>query len=155
MEGMALGVHWEWRGFGPVSSDWRERFETLTPWWESQEVNDEYLWVPNLSVNIKFRKGVPSQEGLKFKRFCARDGVLEQWEESADEIFGFPLSQEAWATLRDAFQETGLVLPPYPGSPPDREAAIRLLKQAHSQVAVLKVRKRRQSRLWRSPQRRV
>ena len=99
---MALTTHWEWRAFGSVSPRFIQRFDALrsveiddTP----QRIVDEYLWIPGSQANIKFRSGAGSQDGLKFKRFLGRVGELEQWRESPEEVFLFPLSAKGWKLL--------------------------------------------------------
>src|SRR5690242_11666093 len=96
-----MTTHWEWRGFGTVSPPFLERFENLpAPFGRlRQRVVDEYLCIPGVEVNLKFRQGTTWQDGLKFKRFQRRSGELEKWTESMEEIFPFPLSDRAWALL--------------------------------------------------------
>lgn len=147
---MALGIHWEWRAFGRLPEGFKPRFEGLESCWGRQSVTDQYLWIPGLPVNIKFRDGVPTQEGLKFKRLRAVEGPLEQWEENPEDIFALPLSREAWASLAEELEPAGVVLPPYPEAAPDLAQTLGLLQKAHPSITLLEVRKHRRSNLWRN-----
>src|SRR5262245_7026559 len=99
--GETVTTHWEWRGFGSLSPKFMSRFDRMhAPFGRStQHVVDEYLWIPGVEVNLKFRQGTIWQDGLKFKRFHERRGAMEKWTESMDEIFPFPLSDRAWTLL--------------------------------------------------------
>lgn len=95
---MAVGVHWEWRGFGHVPltlilnsvPKLKRLFGVNDP--GTQDV-DEYLWSPGMQVNLKLRK-----RQLKFKRREDRtsDGC-ELWTERSEETFAFPLTDQAVA----------------------------------------------------------
>ena len=87
---MAVGHHWEWRGFGKPAAGLRSRIFGLEPKFpDPQELLDEYLWAPGCRVNLKLREG-----SLKFKRLEAKTESLELWNEPADENHGFPLERE-------------------------------------------------------------
>src|SRR5579864_2837454 len=92
---MAAGTHWEWRGFGPPSLE--PLVKTLGalpklfgPTDTGAQETDEYLWTPNLAVNVKFRKNQ-----LKFKRRLRSTAGCELWTERSDETFSFPLNDAA------------------------------------------------------------
>ena len=98
---MALTTHWEWRAFGAVSPRLEARFGALREaYGESapQHLVDEYLWTPEIELNIKFRNGA-RQDGLKLKRFHERYGDFEKWTESPEEIFPLPLTPAAEALI--------------------------------------------------------
>jgi hypothetical protein len=143
---MALTTHWEWRGFGSVSEEFRERFQELESMWDEdtlQRFTDEYLWIPDVDVNLKFRLGTPTQDGLKFKRFHERRGELEKWTESRAEIFPFPLDARPWRLLQEEMRarfETPATS--------DREQAVRVLKSVDPRIRTITVVKERQSRTW-------
>jgi hypothetical protein len=60
---MAFGVHWEWRGFGSVSDAFFGRYGNLAYEFGPQKIEDIYIWVPGLEVNLKIREG--EEGGLK------------------------------------------------------------------------------------------
>jgi hypothetical protein len=146
-----MTTHWEWRGFGTVSPAFLARFENLSaPFGRTpQRVVDEYLWIPGVDVNLKFRQGTDWQDGLKFKRFRRRFGELEKWTESMDEIFPFPLSDRAWALLLAELQIHGAVqLKPPHGA--DRDASLKFLQSIEPRTRLVAVVKERRFRMWRS-----
>ena len=110
---MALGTHWEWRGFGVLSDAFRRRFERLENLFPSQSIVDEYIWVPDLPINLKLRRGTEDQDGLKFKRPGRTRGDLEEWHENPNEIYDFPLSTEAWESLRRELADASIILPAF------------------------------------------
>jgi len=115
---MALGTHWEWRGFGAVTPRFAQCFNQLSIHTEFHVVEDDYLWIPGLDVNAKFREGV--EDGLKFKRKQQKEDSFEVWSEDPDELFEFPIQAPGWSMLREDLREAGLTLPGYPGSPQSR-----------------------------------
>ncbi len=144
---MAFGLHWEWRGFGAVSADFVNKYSKLDLQFDIQNVDDLYLWVPNLAVNAKFREG--AEGGLKFKRIKNSDDKLEQWHENEEEIFDFPLKEKAWTTLNKVMTTVGLALPAYPPIAPNREESTHILESIDCKTIMVK--KRREARLWRGP----
>lgn len=144
---MAYGKHWEWRGFGVVSADFVHHYSRMIPHYRIQDVEDLYLWIPGLEVNAKFRVG--AEGGLKFKRLLDKDGSLELWLESPEDVFDFPLTHPAWKTLSDSLVSVGVQLASFPVDPPDREATLKHLEEAGCQSQA--VHKRRESRLWQAP----
>jgi hypothetical protein len=143
---MALTTHWEWRGFGSVSEDFRERFQELESLWDeevSQRFTDEYLWIPGVDVNLKFRLGTPTQDGLKFKRFHERRGEIEKWTESRAEIFPFPLDARPWRLLQDEMRTRF-----DPPAKADRDETVRVLKSVDPRIRTITLVKERQSRTW-------
>src|SRR5215813_4873427 len=97
---MAYGLHWEWRGFGTLTTDVRAQIEKLEAEFDAPErVTDEYLRIPGSRINVKLRsKGNGS---LKFKRVRVTDGAtgLELWEEKPEEEYAFPISSKAQSEL--------------------------------------------------------
>jgi hypothetical protein len=146
---MAGGKHWEWRGFGRISQDFRTRFETLPlnypkdPW---ADFIDEYLWVPGSQINLKLRTGF--QAGLKFKRLEQTEGDYELWVENPDELY--PYENLNASVLNKVAQALGIRLPSIPEGPFDRYKTLLLLSQASPAVKPLTVVKRRQTRVWRA-----
>ena len=148
---MALTTHWDWRGFGFVSPKVRRRFDELDSFFdddeEPQRFTDEYLWIPDSEINVKFRDGIGLWDGLKFKRFHGRVGDLEKWTEPLDEVFPFPLSKQAWMLLLAEVKAAhGKHVEPPDAA--DRTAALRFLRSIDSHVQTLKIVKERRSKIW-------
>ena len=141
---MALGTHWEWRGFGAVTPGFANDFNQFDVHTESHTVKDNYLWIPGMEVNAKFRKGV--EDGLKFKRKQTSEGSFEVWSEDPDELFEFPIGGSGWSMLREDLDESGLSLSRYPGTPQNREETTQLLEQAG--CSIITVRKHRMTVRW-------
>jgi len=82
-------VHWEWRGFGELSSSLEERIRALRPLFpDSQVVTDRYLWSPGCSINFKLRFG-----DFKIKRCLdLAEGGIARWQEDPGENYSFPLA---------------------------------------------------------------
>jgi hypothetical protein len=142
---MALGTHWEWRGFGAVSGIFAERYCNLEPFYEPQTIEDIYLWIPGMQINAKFRTGV--EDGLKFKRIKNKDDDLEQWTESPNELFEFPIDTRGWNALKGVLAEVGLKLPDYPSRAPNRADSLRCLEEIGCRI--LQVNKIRETKIWR------
>lgn len=141
---MAEGVHWEWRGFGGVSAQFVRLYSGLPDLFDSQTVEDLYLWIPGLEVNAKFRTG--AEGGLKFKRIKGKDGKLEKWFENPEELFDFPLNTRAWETLTEMLKTVDLSLPEAPDGKITRKKALALLKDAGCRPLLVK--KSREAKLW-------
>ncbi len=139
---MPYGDHWEWRGFGTITSGFAKRFFLLPAFYEKQFIIDEYLWIPGMGVNVKFRKGAES--GLKFKRLKKTDGDFEVWLEDEDELFEFPLNSEAWNALSDMLANVDISLPPHPTPTPDRETTSEILQDLGCKI--ITVEKERETR---------
>jgi hypothetical protein len=146
---MTLAIHWEWRGFGAVSGEFAHRYSVLLPQFSSQSVEDAYLWVPGLKVNVKLRD-IP-EEPFKFKRLrdTDEDGPLEQWAENPADIFRFPLDLAGWDTLAATLATAGLTLGPYPGGNVDAGTTRARLEEVGARTVT--VHKVRESRLWSGP----
>jgi hypothetical protein len=142
---MAFGTHWEWRGFGAVSSRFASRFCALAPQREVHYIEDLYLWIPGLDVNVKLRKG--AEEGLKFKRKIGADGRLDLWSESPQDVFAFPLGKGAWELLSRTTRTADLNLPPYAATSAGREQVLTILEERGCKL--VPVQKWREGRLWR------
>jgi hypothetical protein len=56
------------------------------PAWD--ETKDEYIWIPDSTINVKLRTG-GSEQGLKLKRFVRREKDLELWFENPLELYPF------------------------------------------------------------------
>jgi hypothetical protein len=146
---MALGVHWEWRGFGQGSERLLETIGGLEDLFPPQNVVDRYLWIPRLTVNVKLRSGV--QDGLKFKRLLARADELELWQEDPDELYDFPLDSAAWERLASELRKVGLTLAGGPEQPTDLSATLDHLRILDERIAVVEVHKERRAWLWPGP----
>ncbi|MGD9046756.1 MAG: hypothetical protein PVF77_01770 [Anaerolineae bacterium] len=144
---MALGIHWEWRGFGILSSEFAFRYSALEPQFPRQSVEDRYLWAPKLEVNVKVRD-IPA-EPFKFKRLLNKDGHLEQWAERPSDIYRFPLDKVGWEALAGTMAAADLVLGPYPAGTVDAERTLAELERAGARTVT--VHKQRASRLWPGP----
>lgn len=141
---MALGLHWEWRGFGSVSGAFAQRYSKLEPFLEPQSIEDTYLWIPGISVNAKFRNGL--EGSLKLKRLKCKDRSLEQWFENPLELFNFPLDAKSWNALQTVLAEAGLEIPDDPLPAPNRYSVLRYLQKIGCRT--VKVSKRRESKIW-------
>jgi hypothetical protein len=144
---MAIGLHWEWRGFGAVTSDFIDCFCALERKFPPQDLKDVYLWIPKLEVNAKFRK--KGEGHLKFKRIKNKEDNLEQWHENPDEIFEFPLQEVGWDTLTKMLNGVDMTLAPYPMTPPNLEVTTTYLEEARCKTVL--ARKRREGRLLQGP----
>jgi hypothetical protein len=144
---MAMGIHWEWRGFGIVSSEFAFRYSALAPQFPRQTVEDVYLWAPKLAVNVKVRD-LPA-EPFKFKRLQNRDGHLEQWAENPEDIYRFPLDRAGWEALAGTLATAGLALGAYPAGPVDAGMILAELERLGART--ITVHKQRASRLWQGP----
>jgi hypothetical protein len=114
---------------------------------DPQEVEDVYLWVSGLEVNVKVRD-IP-EEPFKFKRLQDRDGHLEQWAENPEDIFKFPLNETGWNHLAEVLAKVNRTLGPYPRGEADAETTLARLKKAGARA--ITVNKLRESRLWQGP----
>ena len=138
---MAFGVHWEWRGFGEVPAPVRARIEALPLKFDrSQDVTDEYLWVPGSRINVKLRFS-----DLKFKRLLESAGGLERWLEDPDENYPFPLGKKVREKLAG---DLGIQLPPVPARAVGREALLALMDRSDPPVKRVVVQKSRWQREW-------
>jgi hypothetical protein len=144
---MAEGIHWEWRGFGGVSARFVRLYSGLPDLFDSQTVEDLYLWIPGLEVNAKFRTG--AEGGLKFKRIKKIDGDLEKWFENPEELFDFPLSERAWGALSQMLKTVNLTLPKAPDGAISRQRAEKLLREAGCRPLLVK--KNREAKSWQGP----
>jgi hypothetical protein len=133
---MAVGEHWEWRGFGQIEATLRWRIHGLPPLSDAAwQVTDYYLWAPDCPMNIKLRG-----DDLKLKRFLvARDG-LEQWLEDPAEVFPFPVSPTVVAQL---CAEMGIAMPQPSHQWLDQPGLLALLLHSESPVRLIPVAKRR------------
>jgi hypothetical protein len=141
---MALGLHWEWRGFGAVSGAFAQRYGNLEPFLEPQSIEDTYLWIPGIAVNAKFRKGV--EGGLKLKRLKGKDRSLEQWFENPAELFDFPLDTTSWSALQTVLAEAGLEIPNDPPPAANRASVLGCLQKIGCRT--VSVSKQRESKIW-------
>jgi hypothetical protein len=145
---MALGRHWEWRGFGSVSDSLRERWNALEhalPDQQWHDMVDRYLWVPGYGMNAKMRSGPPIDDCLKFKRLRARWNQLQLWHEDPEDIHRFPLR---WSDLRWLAQELHVDLPDKRQETVGFEEALEIFQHATPSVQIIEVHKHRQARLW-------
>lgn len=133
---MTVGKHWEWRGFGHVDEQIKQRIRSLPSLLDAEwQVTDHYLWAPGCPVNVKLRGN-----DLKLKRFlAARDG-LEQWLEDEAELFPFPLAPALVAELASTL---GVSLAHLPQVPLDQSHLLALLFNASPPVRLIAVTKKR------------
>jgi hypothetical protein len=141
---MALGLHWEWRGFGAVSGAFAQRYGNLDAFLAPQSIEDTYLWIPGIAVNAKFRKGV--EGGLKLKRRKRKDHSLEQWFENPAELFDFPLNTTSWSALQTELAEAGLEITNDLLPAANRPSVLRYLQKMGCRT--VNVRKQRESKIW-------
>ena len=146
---MALGIHWEWRGFGIVSGGFALRYGAMEPQFPPQSVKDDYLWAPRLEANVKARTIVG--EPFKLKRLQDRDGHLEKWSEAEEDIFKFPLSSDDWDTLAETLATADLKLGPYPSGSDDVDAEMTFAELTRVGARIVTVNKRREARRWQGP----
>lgn len=140
---MALGSHWEWRGFGNISNRFSQLYHELPLLFKTQVVEDSYLWIPGLSVNAKLRSGADGD--LKFKRLKERDGELEKWFEKPEEIFDFPLSINAWTTLSEVLKTVNIKLSDWTSELQGRDEILDMLKKKGCRIVSMI--KQREARL--------
>lgn len=139
--------HWEWRGFGGLTSVFANHFCNLQVIKSTENISDLYLWNEELKTNIKLRSGV--EEGLKFKRFKCQHGAFELWLEDPAELFHFPLNDRAWNTLRKELQNNVSRLPINIKKPITRAKTLQYLQKTGCKV--LEVCKIRESRILSVP----
>lgn len=133
---MAVGKHWEWRGFGRPAPSLAQHIRRLPPLLEEDwQVTDFYLWAPDCPLNVKLRG-----DDLKLKRFLTAVEGLEQWLEDPAEVFPFPLTP---AVVNALCAELGVTPPRPPQQPLDRPALLALLVHSGSPVRLIPVAKRR------------
>lgn len=144
---MPNGIHWEWRGFGRVSDDFRRAFECYPlrfedgPLWDNTK--DEYIWIPNSRINVKLRLG-GGQQGLKLKRLVDFNGDVELWLEDPQELFS--LDKLDQTLLNEVAGKLGL---PAMNVPPGRltpSQVLEIFRTAKTSAIVAAVHKKRQSR---------
>ena len=141
---MAYGSHWEWRGFGSVSSRFAEYYYQLEVVYDRHKMEDCYLYVPGLEANIKLRSG--AENGLKFKWLNKTENNFEVWTENEDELFNFPLNNAGRDTLLNILERTALDIPKFPNNQLNREAILHWLRKAG--ITFVEVSKERESRKW-------
>jgi len=145
---MALGRHWEWRGFGTISASLRERwssFDDALPELRGYDVVDRYLWVPGYGMNAKMRSGLPIGDCLKFKRLRARWNQLQLWHEDPEDIHVFPLK---WSDLGWLTEELHVEPPDNRQDTIDFEKALEIFQKTTPPVQIIEVHKHRQAHMW-------
>ena len=144
---MAEGTHWEWRGFGTLTTDaeaaFRERPLAYSGEWDEPE--DQYLWIPSSPINVKVRIG-GSQEGLKLKRFVRREQDIELWSEKRAELYPFKTLDAA--TLTAIGTTLGLTFGAVPPPPLSAQQTLDLFRHATPTPSVVTVSKKRQTRRY-------
>jgi len=145
---MAFGKHWEWRGFGALSTGLRTRVESLPLKFDRpQDVKDEYLWIPGMSINVKLRF-----TDLKFKRLLGSEQGVERWLEDEAENLPFPLEPPVVEKLS---RELGVSLPRLLERSYGQEELVDLLLRAKPPVRRIAVEKKRWQREWMTPEARA
>ncbi|MGQ9592829.1 MAG: hypothetical protein ACUVYA_21325, partial [Planctomycetota bacterium] len=140
---MAFGIHWEWRGFGPLAPEAASQVVSLPRKFPSaQRVVDEYLWVPGARANVKLRAS-----DLKLKRLLDRRGAFELWEEDERENYAFPLGPEP---LEKLCAELGASRPP-PAALGDPRELLAWLERAAPGGRRVRVAKTRTQHDWFPP----
>jgi hypothetical protein len=140
---MALGTHWEWRGFGAATAELALKFARMSPHFARHQVTDTYLFRPGIDLNVKLRKG--AEGGLKIKRFFGADGDFECWQEASEDIYALPLESEACARLESLFRSKGISLRMTPETAASADVFIDSLRRAG--CIPVSVSKTRESRL--------
>jgi hypothetical protein len=100
-----------------------------------------------LAANVKVRN--LAEEPFKFKRLLNKDGHLEQWAEKQEDIYQFPLSEDAWGKLAQALADAGLTLGSYPSGTVDAQMTVAELQRVGARIVT--VNKLREARLWKGP----
>lgn len=149
---MAYGSHWEWRGFGGVSTRFAGSFTKLKSIYLPHPVTDRYLWFPGIKVNVKIRQG--SENGLKFKRCLKTEAEFEIWSEPEDEFFEFPLNENSWKMLVEVLKNSELKKYADNNEPPPRPIGKEKLENwlLERGCKIIDVEKKRESRVWHSPE---
>ena len=146
---MASGTHWEWRGFGTVSTRFVQAFESCPlqfPNGPPHDITtDEYIWAPGTRINVKLRSG-GVQQGLKLKRPVRADGPLELWLEDPRELY--PFDQMNAAVMDLLARAIGVTLEPFRSGPFTRERVLDALKTSTPPCIVATIRKKRQARAF-------
>ncbi|HEY79580.1 MAG TPA: hypothetical protein G4O05_00685 [Caldilineae bacterium] len=142
---MPFGEHWEWRGFGHASPQFRAWFQSLPPLYPPNKalLRDAYLWTPGCMHNVKLRS-----DALKLKRFIARQGAFERWLEDPRDLLPFPLHPEH---VRQVQALLNAHFPSIPQEPASREAFLALVARARPPVRVIVALKQRRLSRWRLP----
>jgi len=140
---MALGTHWEWRGFGAATAELALKFARMSPHYARHQVTDTYLFRAGLDLNVKLRKG--AEGGLKIKRLFGTEGDFEYWQEAAEDIYSLPLESEACVRLESLFRSKGISLRLTPETAASADAFINSLRRAG--CIPVSVSKTRESRL--------
>jgi hypothetical protein len=150
---MAYGLHWEWRGFGTLDPEVRQRIERLPPLFPGDLAGvDSYYWYPGCDVNLKLRD-FAARAGVKLKRLHEVDAEtgLQLWLEDEREDYPFPLQPDAVRRLGGSL---GVDVSP-PLRPMGRCTLLTLLRQARPDLVVVAVQKTRSIRRWTAGDREV
>jgi polyphosphate kinase 2 len=100
---MSKGIHWEWRVFGTLSAEDRNRIKgRCTDLVREKTLTDAYLWHAGTRGNVKIRKNK-----LKFKHLLksTEDGC-QLWREDKSIKFKFPLKSKAIELLESDLNVT-------------------------------------------------
>jgi hypothetical protein len=150
---MAYGLHWEWRGFGELDEQVRDRITRLRSvnGWD-RTIRDRYLWYPGCRSNVKLRSW-GAREGLKFKRLIEEDGELglQLWLERQEEDFLFPIEPQVVHQLGRLLQIELPLAAPLPRS----DDLIDGLSRLSDQIRVVVVEKSRSTFAWQKREARV
>lgn len=98
-------------------------------------------------MNVKLRKGLGEEDGLKLKCFERGDGELELWKEPEDDSFRLKeLTPQIFATVLSP--ALGMTFSPIPLGPMRTETVRRLFCSATPAATHIIVKKHRRTRRW-------
>jgi hypothetical protein len=131
---------WEWRAFGEIDANSFHRISHLPKRHDrTGNLKDDYLWVPECSLNVKLRA-----EGIRIKRLLseARNSSIKQW---ITEAYNFPISSTLFNMILADFK---LELPQKEKEKQTREQLLSTLQSASAAIRVITVDKHREQYLW-------
>jgi hypothetical protein len=136
---------WEWRAFGVIDTNSLHLISNLPKRYDrSGNLKDDYLWLPECSVNVKLR-----DEGIRLKRLLSAtpDGSIKQW---ITEAYDFPISIDLFNMILSDFK---IKLPHKESEEIEKEIQNRhqllsILQFASETFQVITVDKHREQYLW-------
>jgi hypothetical protein len=131
---------WEWRAFGDIDANSLHQISHLPKRHDrTGNLKDDYLWVPECSLNVKLRA-----EGIRIKRLLseAQDGSIKKW---ITEAYNFPISSTLFNMILADFK---LELPQKEKAIQTREQLLSTLQSASAAIRMITVDKHREQYLW-------
>jgi hypothetical protein len=138
---------WEWCAFGEIDANSLHRISNLPKRHDrTGNLKDDYLWVPECSLNVKLRA-----EGIRIKRLLSevQDGSIKQW---ITEAYDFPISSTLFNMILVDFK---LDLPQKEKEEEGAEKEIQnraqllsTLQSASAAIRLITVDKHREQYLW-------